>query len=164
MQDLVRTRSGTGRNGPRNFWNWLERQPWRKMLPRLLEHPGTYDMCVAVCCNVIYSMTHIRLKVPSIVPSEGQHSPGRQVDEGPVLHWLLAHFFAIRGVAWQWLGSRVLHAGGVVCVCVGWELKLGFCSSTRFGSIYHYDKKLFAERFLGPPGVTRLKCLESKFL
>ena len=117
MQDLVRTQSGTGRNGPRNFWNWLERQPWRKLLPRLLEHPGTYDMCVAVCCNVIYSMTHIRLKVPSIVPSEGQHSPGRQVDEGPVLHWLLAHFFAIRGVAWQWLGSRVLHAGGVVCVC-----------------------------------------------
>ena len=98
MQDLVRTQSGTGRNGPRNFWNWLERQPWRKMLPRLLEHPGTYDMWVAVCCNVLYSMTHIRL-------------------EGPVLHWLLAHFFAIRGVAWQWLGSRVLHAGGVVCVC-----------------------------------------------
>ena len=162
MQDLVRTQSGTGRNGPRNFWNWLERQPWRKMLPRLLEHPGTYDMCVAVCCNVIYSMTHIRLKVPSIVPSEGQHGPGRQVDEGPVLHWLLA-LFCHQRCCLAMVGQQGI-ACRRGCVCVGWELKLGFCSSTRFGSIYHYDKKLFAERFLGPPGVTRLKCLESKFL
>ena len=119
MQDLVRTQSGTGRNGPRNFWNWLERQPWRNMLPRPLEHPGIYIYMILVLqCRTWYD-TYTSLKMPSMVPSEGQHGPGRQVNGGPILHGLVAYFFAIGDVTWQWLSSRVLNArGGCVRVCV----------------------------------------------
>ena len=40
MQDLLRTQCDAGRNAPRDFWRWIDRQPWRRMLPFPMEHPG----------------------------------------------------------------------------------------------------------------------------
>ena len=39
MHDLLRA-ADAGRNAPRNFWLWVARQPWRRMLPNALEYPG----------------------------------------------------------------------------------------------------------------------------
>ena len=79
-------------------------------------------MILVLQCRAWYD-TYTSLKMPSMVPSEGQHGPGRQVNGGPILHWLVAYLFAIGDVTWQWLSRRVLNARGGcvhVCVCVCW--------------------------------------------
>ena len=42
LQDLFRSQKDCGRNGPRNFWNWMAKQSWRKMLPTPFECHGVY--------------------------------------------------------------------------------------------------------------------------
>lgn len=32
-------------NYPKGFWRWLHKQPWRKMLPLPVEHPGWKTVC-----------------------------------------------------------------------------------------------------------------------
>ena len=68
MQDLLRTQCDAGRNAPRDFWRWIDRQPWRRMLLFPMEHPGflftnilynIYDIdhCRSLACFKLYPFT-----------------------------------------------------------------------------------------------------------
>lgn len=81
MQDLLRTQSD-GRNAPRNFWLWIDKQPWRRMLPMPLEFPGAF------------------IFVKSFIPAgslatKGEYSAQRFVRERAVPHGILAYLPAI---------------------------------------------------------------------
>lgn len=82
MQDLLRTQSD-GRNAPRNFWLWVDKQPWRRMLPMPLEF-------LEALLN-LYSF----FRPIDQLATKGEHSAQRSVCEGAVPHGILAYLPAI---------------------------------------------------------------------
>ena len=126
-----------GRNGPRNFWQWVTKQPWRKMLPRPFECPGWLSQNDD-CHN-----------------SSWYHSPSHYLRVNTVLEDPSLTEKYYMGSWHIYLPSEVFfgHTGISLTVRFGFK---GMWFDPRFASIYHYDKKLFMERFLGPPGVSYL--------
>lgn len=63
LKDLLRLNTNHGTNGPRMFWKWLDRQPWRKMMP--YPHEASVVM-------VDYSLPdpYFIAKHPMFLPSE----------------------------------------------------------------------------------------------
>ena len=47
LRQLVDSCGDDPKNYPRAFWRWLKKQPWRKMLPELIESLGEKFTCVA---------------------------------------------------------------------------------------------------------------------
>ena len=162
MRDLLRTQHDSGRNAPRNFWNWVRRQPWRRMLPEPIECPGhclgeyyyiqpvDHMMHVSCCCSnkICFKKNHAWMIDSS--NSEGANCIGGQDHGGEIPYGIMAYFFAFGDVLWLSICWRW-------CIWIQLYIKKsGSHIDVRFASIYHYDQRLFRERFLGPPGVSWL--------
>ena len=63
LQDLLRLDRDHGTNGPRIFWRWLDRQPWRKMLPTPQEFFGMKRYR-----SILFFMNETFLKNPEWYP------------------------------------------------------------------------------------------------
>lgn len=86
------------RNGPRNFWNWLAKQEWIRMLPPVREYSS---------CTVKLKMAPCSMCGSFLV----EDRPSRCIIGGTVLSWYLACATAIGSVA----RLQRLRCG---CVCV----------------------------------------------
>ena len=101
MRDLLRTQHDSGRNAPRNFWNWVRRQPWRRMLPEPIECPGhhlggifVYPVtCTDQSCMHSKNMTDLS-------NSKGANSVGGQDTGGKIPYGIVAYVLAFGGVLW----------------------------------------------------------------
>ena len=101
MRDLLRTQHDSGRNAPRNFWNWVRRQPWRRMLPEPIECPGHHlggifiypVTCTDQSCMHSKNMTDLS-------NSKGANSVGGQDIGGKIPYGIVAYVLAFGGVLW----------------------------------------------------------------
>ena len=149
MRDLLRTQHDSGRNAPRNFWNWVRRQPWRRMLPEPIECPGHHLGGIFVYPVTCTDQSCIQ-KIWLICPILRVRTPLEDKTLEERYHMGSWHMF---------LPSEVCFGYCILWHCTWIHLSLKISGShidVRFASIYHYDQRLFRERFLGPPGVSWL--------
>lgn len=139
MHDLLRA-ADAGRNAPRNFWLWVARQPWRHMFPNALEYPGSIMFLLPTA--TAHMNLHLVMNT-SMTEYQGYIQCSRTSRWHKVTIWGLGTFSCPQKCC-------LAHAYCLISNVWFPQKKL------RFAGIYHYDRQLFAKRFLGEPGVPQL--------
>ena len=85
------------RNGPRNFWRWVTRQPWRQMLPS--EHECFSSITLQYVIPYLHYAWHIQtcMYIRSVQGHCGASRCGFRRDVQP---WQMANILSLRSVLW----------------------------------------------------------------
>ncbi len=107
LLDLLRMdHKSCDRNGPRNFWRWVEKQPWRKMLPSPKEHFDLLDISVHFSvlkwCVSLIQCTCVTRTIEYVLGAQGAGCTSRPIGWREVSHRHMACALTIGSVFWFW--------------------------------------------------------------
>ena len=100
--------------------------------------------------TVIFFLPKLSQNMIALSNTKGTNCVGGQDVGGAIPYGIMAYVLAFGGVLWLQCLFDIVSEFIRPSKCMGYHIDV------RFASIYHYDRRLFRERFLGPPGVSWL--------